>query len=224
MKGLVTIVGCGSVGGAIADMLARENYSRNYCLIDPDRMEPKNLKRHVLDHVGVHKVRGVGDHLKRISTCTTLEMSARFESYPHSDLVVCAVDSHECASLVNQRLLEDGTTGVFVSIWGDGKVGEIQVVKPGFPCYNCWATGRHDEKTVQAYTNPNAPHSSSRIECTWGRVLIVASVAAEIILNRSWEPLRLVNVCDPDLPAGMTSVKVENGCAVCDSSRLTFRE
>jgi hypothetical protein len=62
----IAIVGCGAIGGFIADLLFRAG-ARRITLIDPQRLRPGNLVRHVAaaEDIGKAKVVGVLNHLAR---------------------------------------------------------------------------------------------------------------------------------------------------------------
>ncbi len=63
----VAIIGCGSLGGFVADLLARAAISR-FLLIDPERLKVENLPRHVCGYhlVGQAKARALKWHLGQI--------------------------------------------------------------------------------------------------------------------------------------------------------------
>jgi hypothetical protein len=65
-KQRIAVVGCGAVGSYIADLLFRAG-ALKLTLIDPQRLRPGNLIRHVasVDDVGKAKVIGVRNHLAR---------------------------------------------------------------------------------------------------------------------------------------------------------------
>jgi hypothetical protein len=70
------IIGVGSVGGTIANSLARMGIGR-LLLVDHDLFFPENIERHILDwaHVGDHKVDGVLEVLSRIRADLQVEVS-----------------------------------------------------------------------------------------------------------------------------------------------------
>jgi molybdopterin/thiamine biosynthesis adenylyltransferase len=63
----VAIVGCGAVGSAMVDLLFRNGVTRQI-LLDPDRLRPGNVIRHLADdrHVGLHKVHATRQRLGEV--------------------------------------------------------------------------------------------------------------------------------------------------------------
>lgn len=84
----IGLVGCGGTGSAVAEQLARLGV-RTFTLIDPDHLSASNLTRvygSAPTDIGVHKVRVVANHLRRIApdavcdevpAMVTLEQTAR---------------------------------------------------------------------------------------------------------------------------------------------------
>lgn len=62
----IALVGCGSVGGAVARFLAQAGVGHLH-LIDPDNLSHTNTSRHVLgaDHVGMNKAVALADQLRK---------------------------------------------------------------------------------------------------------------------------------------------------------------
>jgi len=61
------LIGAGALGSALADCLAREGRF-TWTVIDPDRMLPHNLARHIghNDRIGYHKAHVLADHLNAV--------------------------------------------------------------------------------------------------------------------------------------------------------------
>ena len=68
VKDRIHIVGCGSIGSTVAELLARFGITK-YALYDFDVVEPKNVVNQMFfqDDIGKPKVEAVGDMLKRIN-------------------------------------------------------------------------------------------------------------------------------------------------------------
>src|SRR5690606_8736568 len=97
----VSIVGCGSFGSALADMLVRAGLGR-LTLIDPETLSIENIGRHVLTtrDVGRPKAEGLGGRLLEINP--QLEVEARQETFHDAaGLILSAVDSRRCESQIN---------------------------------------------------------------------------------------------------------------------------
>src|SRR2546430_15988729 len=64
----VCIVGCGSIGSALADMLVRSGVEY-FTLVDPDEFSEENLARHLLKltDIGENKAEALARHLGDIN-------------------------------------------------------------------------------------------------------------------------------------------------------------
>lgn len=78
----VAIVGCGAVGSALADKLARGGIGKLF-LVDPDCVEYGNLSRHVLQDssIGKSKSQELGKHINGVSPFMKVESA--IERLPH---------------------------------------------------------------------------------------------------------------------------------------------
>ncbi len=61
------LIGAGALGSALADCLAREGRF-SWTVVDPDRMLPHNLARHIGDNdrIGAHKAHVLADHINAV--------------------------------------------------------------------------------------------------------------------------------------------------------------
>jgi hypothetical protein len=147
----VGIVGLGSIGGALATLLSKAGV-KEFVFVDPDRLERKNLRRHVCGprHIGIPKVDAVADHLLE----SGFDVSAtRFaQSIPRDDrpeirqtlkrchVLVCCADSSAAQHHVNYLAAQLGLPSVIASIkLLPEALGEVVVTKAGQRgCLNCW--------------------------------------------------------------------------------------
>ena len=114
----VTIVGCGGTGAATARIVARISYdmqrSRKHVpqivLIDPDRVEEKNIGRQALfapSDIGKYKAEVVGRRLNfalglNIAwVCEPVSAVRHFDRYG-SNLVISCVDNHEARQEIHR--------------------------------------------------------------------------------------------------------------------------
>src|SRR5579885_690517 len=92
----ISIAGCGSFGSALADMLVRAGVS-SLDLIDPERLAPENVGRHILTSkdVGKWKAEALASRLLEVNP--DLKVSARCEKFQDADgVLVCCADSRRC--------------------------------------------------------------------------------------------------------------------------------
>jgi molybdopterin/thiamine biosynthesis adenylyltransferase len=230
----VSIVGCGSFGSALADMLVRAGLGR-LTLIDPDRLAIENVGRHVLTarDVGRPKVEALADRLREIDP--ELRVEARYERFRDAGgLLISSVDSRVCESLVNGVSLARKLPAMYVGAYGTVRAGEIQYCVPGAtPCRDCFAQFREPEEIPadqERYTDPE--YDPTRLPGQtglWGSVLAVCGIAFHVALGLAGVRGRLdmehtvwiVNLdYDGFRPYAVTRAKVARGCAVCDESRI----
>ncbi len=164
---LVSIVGCGSFGSAMADMLARAGIGR-LALIDPETLAVENLGRHVLTaaDVGQPKAFALARRLREINP--ELQIDARQERFRGAEgVLVCCADSRRCESLVNAISLANGLPAMYVGAYGAVRAGEVQVVVPSrTACRECFAQFRGNEEAVsgpERYTDPD--FGAGRLRC-----------------------------------------------------------
>ncbi|MFB3826711.1 MAG: ThiF family adenylyltransferase [Bryobacteraceae bacterium] len=230
---LVSVIGCGSFGSAMAEMLARAGIGR-LALIDPETLAVENLGRHVLTaaDLGKPKVYALARRLREINPA--LEVDARRERFHDAGgVLLCCADSRRCESLVNAVSLVKGLPAVYVGAYGAVRAGEVQVVAPGrTACRECFAQFRGYQETAgrERYTDPDFDETRTPgQEGLWGSVLAVAGVAFHALLALlgvrgvfDYErPLWIVNLdYDGFRPFAVTFARVARGCAVCDESRI----
>jgi len=231
----ISIVGCGSLGSALADMLVRAGVGR-LTLIDPQTLAIENIGRHVLTrrHLGRAKVHALAEYLCEINA--DLEVDPRQESFSDAEgLLITCTDSRRCESMVNAVSLRRQVPAVFVGAYGAVRAGEIQFCVPGeTPCRECFASFRSEREQPlppQRYTDPD--FDGTRVpgqRGLWGSVLAVSGIAFHGILAllgvRGWldleHPLWIVNLDYPGFPPyAVIRSKVRRGCAVCDETKIS---
>jgi molybdopterin/thiamine biosynthesis adenylyltransferase len=231
---LVSIVGCGSFGSALADMLVRAGLGK-LKLIDPERLSVENLGRHVLTgkDIGRAKAEALADHLRQINP--ELEVEARQERFRDAEgLLVCCADSRRCESMVNAVALAKQLPAVYVGAYGAVRAGEVQLCVPGrTACRECFARFRKTERNPagqERYTDPD--FDDTRVPGQtglWGSVLAVSGIAFHAILallgirgNLDLDhPLWIVNLdYEGFRPYAVTFARIARGCPVCDESKI----
>lgn len=133
----ILLVGCGGIGGHIADQLVRFGVS-NITIVDYDLFETSNLNRQLFcteDTIGSYKVDILHRELYLInSTCNIVTIQKRIEEVPEDiyqtiDLIIDAVDSPRTkvylskqASTYNIPLLHGACAGWY---------GQVAWIEPG---------------------------------------------------------------------------------------------
>lgn len=143
----VTIVGVGSIGSAVADTLARAGIG-TLALVDYDRLEQRNLARHILNDrdLGRRKVDALADHLN------SRDGAPAIETYPidvltetdllrplvaSSDVVICAADGVAARRVCNHVSRRARTPLVLAAVIEDGAFGEMIRVRNRTGCLFC---------------------------------------------------------------------------------------
>lgn len=239
----VAIVGCGSVGGSSADIAARTGVGK-LILIDPDCFAPENIGRHVLTatSLGKSKVHELARHLSQIhSDLEILPIQEKFNGRlpERPDLIISAVDSFACESLVNGYSLAAKVPTIYVGVWGAARIAEIYYVVPGRTgCYQCFASFRRAQLEMptdnRKYTDPDFDETKVPGQAgLWANILIANSLAFQVALglfglrpelinyeNNLW----LMNISDFDSPLQPLAVTFgklnQKGCPICDPSKL----
>lgn len=225
-------------------MAARSGFGV-FTLVDPEKLAPENIGRHVLSRaaVGAPKAIAVKGMIEAINPAATVQaIAGKFSDLAvKPDLLVVATDSFACESLVNDYSLREGVPAVYGGCWGEASVGEILYVVPGkTPCYECFAGFRRHSAEIppdaRKYTDPE--FDATRLPGQaglWANILVVTGVMFQVVLGLA-DPgsdrrqlidfehtLSLVNVSKYDAnlqPLAVTFGKVKKGCAVCEESRL----
>ncbi|ODA39947.1 HesA/MoeB/ThiF family protein [Desulfosporosinus sp. BG] len=156
----VAIVGCGGLGGYIAEELARIGVGR-LVLIDGDRLEVSNLNRQIMAtelNIGQWKVEAARDRLHSVNSEVNVEVVRGWfeedkgpELFQKVDLVCDALDSREARVVLERVCHEMNLPLVFASI--AGWFGQIGVSLPGdFSVSRLF--GRGEQGVENAWGNP----------------------------------------------------------------------
>lgn len=230
----ITIVGCGSFGSALADMLVRAGLGA-LTLVDPETLSVENIGRHLLTSrdLGKAKVHALAERLREVNP--ELEVDARQEKFRDAGgLLICCADSRRCESIVNAVSLQKQLPSIYVGAYGAVRAGEIQFCVPGrTPCRECFASFRKiDESAPRPERYTDADFDETRTpgdRGLWGSVLAVSGIAFHGILGLLGirgridlkRPLWIVNLdYEGFQPYAVTFCKVRQGCPVCDETKV----
>ena len=131
-KQVVGIVGCGAIGGFVADQLARAG-ARQFYLVDSDVLRPGNCVRHLADssHVAKAKVDAVKDiivHRHAVDSSdvhthvSALTPDIAFELLDQCDLVIDATADEPAHELLEHLATGGGKTLVAAGLYRGGDV------------------------------------------------------------------------------------------------------
>ncbi|MBK7644159.1 MAG: ThiF family adenylyltransferase [Planctomycetes bacterium] len=143
----VLLVGCGALGGALAQSLVRSGVGE-LVLVDRDLVEESNLPRQVLfeerhARESTPKVQAAAETLARIGGPTALELHATHldesnaeELSEDCDLVLDGTDNLATRYLLNDLAVQSSTPWIYGGVVGSG--GLVLAVLPGKgPCLRC---------------------------------------------------------------------------------------
>lgn len=147
----VMLVGVGSIGSATAVSLARYGIGR-LVLVDPDRLEYRNLVRHQAGSAGVgkFKVDAMVDELKRVSpqlevqsvpASVTSDANIVRELMAGVDLVVGSTDGVEPRRVLSHIARRARKTLVLACVLENGALGEVLRLRP-WPNRGCLSCQR----------------------------------------------------------------------------------
>lgn len=230
----ISIVGCGSFGSALADMLVRAGVGK-LTLIDPEALAIENIGRHVLasNDIGQPKADALARRLLEINP--ELDVEPRREKFRDADgVLVCCADSRLCESMVNAVSLAKQLPAIYVAAYGAVRAGEVQVCVPGrTACRECFARFREIgalSTRPERYTDPEFdPTRTPGQSGLWGSILAVGGIAFHAILALLGirgaldfeRPLWIINLdYEGFQPYAVTFAKVQRGCPVCDESKI----
>jgi hypothetical protein len=142
----VAIVGCGSLGGKIAAMLARSGVGY-FFLVDDDLLLPDNLVRHELDwrEMGRHKTDGVARRIKLVNAAANCEtrqhrlggqessgsVETLIETLSKCDLIVDATADPKVFNYLSAAVAIGKKPLVWAEVFGGGFGGLIARHRPG---------------------------------------------------------------------------------------------
>ncbi|HED66281.1 MAG TPA: thiazole biosynthesis adenylyltransferase ThiF [Planctomycetes bacterium] len=223
----VLLVGCGALGGVLAQILVRAGVG-SLVLVDRDIVEPSNLPRQVLfdeeDALrGTPKVLAASAALARIGGPTELVPHAAHLDVRNldplaagCDLILDGTDNLETRYLLNDFALERGLPWVYAGVVGSG--GLVLPVIPGRgACLRCFF--------------PEAPPAGSLPTCDSQGVILpavslVASLAAGIGMRLLVDPDGVVpRLFELDAWGGTPrhlAAARDPGCPACGLGRRDF--
>ena len=190
----VAIIGCGALGSAVADTLARSGVG-NLTLIDRDYVELHNLQRQSLFDEGdvssrAPKAIAATERLRRVNSDISITpivsdaTSGNIASLTSgADILIDGTDNFETRYLINDLAVKTGRPWVYGGVIAGG--GAVMTVRPGLtPCLRC--------------VFPAAPEAGSAPTCDTAGVLgpavhVIASFQASEAIKLAIGAVDVVN-------------------------------
>lgn len=114
-QGALHIIGCGAIGGTLAEMLVRMGIPE-LTIYDMDVVDPHNVANQVYDslHIGLPKTTALEHILLRINPELKLNIKGEYKQQPLSGYVFLAVDNIDLRrQIVEQNLYNNSIKAVF---------------------------------------------------------------------------------------------------------------
>ncbi|RSS81942.1 ThiF family adenylyltransferase [Streptomyces sp. WAC06614] len=191
----ILLIGVGSVGSYLADVLVRSGVGR-LTLVDPDRVEPANVGRALfgVKDIGGNKARMAARRLRRINRKLVVRWHGRevaaldshtwLQLISGADLVIAATDDNQAQQRLNHLSYFVGRPTVFVGLYEGAAGGEIVFTTQGSPCWSC-ATGGVREVLGELGHQPRTDYGTGRTYAVPGLlpdIQHVSAAAAKIAL------------------------------------------
>jgi hypothetical protein len=192
----VLIIGAGSVGSYLAEVLARSGVGA-FTIVDPDEVEAVNVGRSAfrVADVGLGKAFAAAEVVLAINPGARVGvLAARHEDVDlgslvaEADLVVVATDDPEAQARVGHFAYRAGRPAVFPGLYQGAHGGEVIIAADGTACFGC-ATGgvRADlQETGSGDVVGRTDYGTGRLVAEPGLladVHHVAAVAAKVALG-----------------------------------------
>ena len=149
----IAIVGCGTIGGYLADMLAKAGAGTGggqLSLIDPDNLHSQNLGRHVLGfkYLARNKAKSLAHHLTvnlPDTSVNAMGVTVQEMNLAKMDLIIDATADGTVASSLATKYKTSAT----LTVWIEGSgvaVGGFLRAGAGHACPHCLATHNRNGK------------------------------------------------------------------------------
>ncbi|MYB31431.1 MAG: hypothetical protein F4Y20_02580 [Acidobacteria bacterium] len=200
----VAVVGCGSLGGPVARLLAQVGVGR-LLLVDHDPLAWANLSRHVLGAWSVNKNKAAAlaaeihiayPHIEEVSVQEKpLRVNAEgcIQKMGHCDVIVDATGNWAASNLLNdlQQVNPDFPPVVYAWMEERAAVAHALVLKHGGPCLRCGFSASGEAATpvtdwAEAPLNEQTPEcggafsSYGAAELAWAHALVLDAVLAAL--------------------------------------------
>ena len=196
----VAVVGCGSLGGPVARLLAQAGVGK-LLLVDHDSLVWANLSRHVLGAWSVEKNKAAAlgaeikiayPHLEEVSVreeALSVKAEGYIEKMSHCDVIVDATGSWAASNLLNDLQQMDPDFPPVVYAWMEERAAAAHalVLRHGGPCLRCgfnasgkpatpvtdWAEAPLSEQTPEC-GGTFSPYGAA--ELAWAHALVLDTV------------------------------------------------
>ncbi len=225
----VVFVGLGGVGAPIVETLARVGIE-HIVLIDPDRVEVKNLNRvgYSAEDVGLLKVEALKRRIERMfknhrvyieaipENVTDIDLNSIMSD---ADLVVSSPDSIVARLFVNDVCVEERVPLVDTGFTIDGLRGHVRVIIPGeTACLRCTYFELPDSKNTKAAEMVDLKKKTGYAISPAPTLMVLSSLASLMAFNVLFtkrEFPNYISVYVPEMRFLSIELKRNPNCEVC---------
>jgi len=154
-----TIVGCGAIGAAAANLLVRAGVGA-VTIIDRDFVEPSNLQRQTLFDesdarnalpkavAAEHKLRSINSDVAVIGIVADLGPRTAWELLSGCDLILDGTDNFETRFLINDFAVKSDTLWIYAA--AVASYGLTMTIRPGLtPCLACLLESGNSSQSLE---------------------------------------------------------------------------
>lgn len=202
----VTIIGVGSIGSTTAEILAMSAVGQ-LSLVDPDRLEQRNLARHRRTDVDLGRLKAVAMrdwlHLRYPSTIADAypldvirDADVMRPLFAASDVIVCSADGVAARRVTNHLARRASVPAVFAAVLEDGAFGELLRVRGRTGCLLCHRRALSDAGAFDPEPglelgygtgNPHRPMTAAPGDLAWmGTAAAKAAIATVLERRGRW--------------------------------------
>lgn len=223
----VLVVGCGALGSAQAEFLARAGIGR-LILADRDILEPHNLQsqllydeKDVLERLpkagaAARRLRAVNSSIKIEPEITDVTAANVKELAGRADLVLDATDNFETRYLLNDAAVSAGKPWVYGGVLGSD--GMVLAVHPGRgPCLRCLFEDPPEMGSVPTCSTFGVLNTAA----AWVAALQVTE-ALKLLLGAETEDFKLHTLDIWRGTAATVAAERRAGCVCCGGRRFDF--
>ncbi|MBX3037794.1 MAG: ThiF family adenylyltransferase [Anaerolineales bacterium] len=156
----VLVLGCGSIGSKVIDLLAKSGIE-NFYIADNDSLKIGNISRHLLplNKVGFRKVDAVKDYLLQRNPFLDINTfdkditgkEADFwltNAIQKADLVISCIGNDATEAWVNYSTMLHSKQTLYCRVYAHATIGEIFLSKPKHICFNCLSELLSEDNTI----------------------------------------------------------------------------